>query len=145
TISVTDAELPTLTCPANISTNTASGTCTRTVNYIAPTASDNCPSATVSCTPVSGSTFNKGVSTVTCTATDASGNTNTCTFTVTVNDTELPTLICPVNISTNTALGTCTRTVNYATPSASDNCPGATVSCAPASGSSFNKGVSIVT
>src|SRR5439155_12136763 len=102
---------------------TAPGTCARTVDYLTPTASDNCAGATVSCVPASGSSFSKGVSTVTCTATDASGNTNACTFTVTVTDTELPSLTCPANISTNTALGSCTRAVTYIMPTASDNCP----------------------
>ena len=38
------------------------------------------------CTPPSGSCFPPGVTTVTCTATDASANTATCSFTVTVFD-----------------------------------------------------------
>jgi hypothetical protein len=38
----------------------------------------------VVCTPPSGSCFPIGVTTVTCTATDASGNTATCTFTISV-------------------------------------------------------------
>src|SRR4029079_19279049 len=101
--------------------------------------------STVACVPASGTSFSKGVTTVTCTATDAIGNTNACTFTVTVTDNELPTLSCPSNISTNTALGSCVRTVNYATPGPSDNCPGSTVACVPASGTSFSKGVTTVT
>src|SRR5207247_1098732 len=145
TVTVNDNELPTLTCPSNITTNTALGACTRVVNYTVPTASDNCPGATVSCLPTNGATFNKGLTTVTCTATDASGNTNACTFTVTVNDNELPTLTCPTSITTNTALGACSRVVNYNVPTASDNCPGATVSCLPTNGATFNKGLSTVT
>jgi len=39
---------------------------------------------TVVCNPPSGSCFPLGVTTVTCTATDASGNTATCSFTITV-------------------------------------------------------------
>jgi hypothetical protein len=54
------------------------------VTYAAPTASDNCGAATTSCVPASGSTFPVGATTVTCTATDAAGNSATCTFTVTV-------------------------------------------------------------
>jgi len=44
------------------------------VTYAA-TATDNCPGATYTCSPVSGSTFAKGTNSVTCMATDASGNT----------------------------------------------------------------------
>jgi hypothetical protein len=41
------------------------------------------------CSPASGSTFPVGTTTVTCTATDASGNTATCSFTVSVFDIRL--------------------------------------------------------
>jgi hypothetical protein len=54
------------------------------VTYPAPVASDNCPGVTASCNPPSGSCLPVGTTTVTCTATDTSGNTATCTFTVTV-------------------------------------------------------------
>ncbi|TAF33325.1 MAG: HYR domain-containing protein, partial [Cytophagales bacterium] len=37
-----DNTLPTITCPANVATTVAAGTCGRTVTYAAPTASDNC-------------------------------------------------------------------------------------------------------
>ena len=42
------------------------------------------PAPTVGCTPASGSAFDLGVTTVTCTAADASGNTATASFNVTV-------------------------------------------------------------
>ncbi len=48
----------------------------------------------VTCTPASGSVFPKGTTVVTCTATDASGNTETCTFNVTVEDREAPRVDC---------------------------------------------------
>ena len=41
----------------------------------------------MTCTPASGSTFPIGATTVTCTATDARGNTGSASFTVTVADT----------------------------------------------------------
>ena len=47
-------------------------------------ATDNCdPSPSVSCSPASGSGFPVGTTAVTCTATDASGNSSTSTFKVT--------------------------------------------------------------
>jgi len=86
TVTVNDTQPPTITCPANIFV-AAAASCppatSRTVNYTV-TASDNCPGVTVVCTPPSGSIFPVGTTTVTCIATDASGNTATCTFTVTV-------------------------------------------------------------
>ena len=54
------------------------------VIYTTPIATDPTPPVTVSCTPVSGSTFPIGTTTVTCTAKDGAGNTGTGTFTVTV-------------------------------------------------------------
>lgn len=145
TVTVNDNQNPTLTCPTSITTNTASGQCTAVVSYTTPTASDNCTGAIVSCSPASGTTFQKGVTTVTCTATDSSKNSASCSFTVTVNDAQNPTLSCPSNIVTNTAAGQCTATVSYTTPTASDNCSGASVSCVPASGTTFQKGVTTVT
>jgi hypothetical protein len=143
TVTVVDNVNPTITCPANITTNTDPGQCTAVVTFT-PTAMDNCLGVTTSCTPASGSAFAKGTTTVTCTATDASGNTSTCMFTVTVNDNEAPTAVCPGNITTTTDSGVCTAVVMF-TATASDNCPGATISCSPASGSAFNKGVTTVT
>ena len=56
------------------------------VTYTVPTATDNIDAtADASCTPVSGSTFSIGTTTVTCTKTDTAGNDATpTTFTVTV-------------------------------------------------------------
>jgi hypothetical protein len=149
TVTVIDNQPPSLTCPANISVNTAAGVCTAVATYTTPTANDNCPGATVSCTPASGGTFSKGVTTVTCIATDTATipNTATCTFTITVVDNQAPSFPsgCPANQTVNTATGQCQATVTYSNPTVSDNCPGATVSCTPASGGTFPKGVTTVT
>jgi hypothetical protein len=40
-----------------------------------------------------------GLTMVTCTAVDATGNTNRCSFTVTVRDAEPPQISCPANRS----------------------------------------------
>ncbi|WP_431180576.1 HYR domain-containing protein [Bacillus luti] len=53
------------------------------VNF-APTASANCGVVSVTCYPPSGSFFNVGTTTVTCTAIDIHGNSSTCNFYVTV-------------------------------------------------------------
>ena len=84
TVTVNDTQPPTITCPANITTKTPTSTATCAVATFTTTASDNCPGVTVLCNPPSGSCFPVGTTTVTCTATDASGNTATCSFTVTV-------------------------------------------------------------
>jgi hypothetical protein len=83
-VTVQDDTPPTISCPGNVTANATSPS-GATVTFAEATASDNC-SASVSrtCTPVSGSTFAIGTSTVTCTAVDDSGNAATCTFTVKV-------------------------------------------------------------
>src|SRR6185369_5846682 len=93
TVTVQDTQPPIITCPPNQTALTDQNACPaptcQTVNFPPPTASDNCPGVTVVCTPPSGSCFPTGVTTVTCTATDASGNTSSCSFTVTTFDTAL--------------------------------------------------------
>ena len=75
---------PTLSgCPRNISVS-ATSAAGAVVTYASPTISDNCPGATVACSPPSGSTFPIGQTTVVCTGTDSSGYTATCSFKVTV-------------------------------------------------------------
>ncbi|WP_053226544.1 CocE/NonD family hydrolase [Solirubrobacter soli] len=61
---------------------------TTTVTYATPAVTDNeDPSPDISCTPASGTTFHVGQTIVTCTASDANGNTSTKSFTVTVRGT----------------------------------------------------------
>jgi hypothetical protein len=71
----------------------------------APVVTDNCPGATFVCAPASGSCFPIGTTTVTCTATDAAGNTATCSFAVLtfdlcVQDDSDPTKVVLVNTTT---------------------------------------------
>jgi WD40 repeat protein len=54
------------------------------VTFTNPIATDDCPGVTVACNPPSGSTFPVGATSVTCIATDGSGNTATCAFAVNV-------------------------------------------------------------
>jgi uncharacterized delta-60 repeat protein len=84
TVTVNDTQPPTITCPANKTAKTATINDPCVVVTFAPIASDNCPGVTAGCNPPSGSCFPVGTSTVTCTATDTSGNTATCSFTVSV-------------------------------------------------------------
>jgi hypothetical protein len=76
------------------------------------------PNPTVTASPDSGSTFALGKTTVTVTATDASGNSTTATFTVTVVDTTPPTITTAgLQATANTAwrkTGTVTLTANDA-------------------------------
>jgi hypothetical protein len=93
TVKVNDTQPPVITCPPNQTAVTDQNACPapacQVVNFPAPVASDNCPGVTVVCNPPAGSCFPTGVTTVTCTATDASANTATCTFTISTFDTAL--------------------------------------------------------
>jgi hypothetical protein len=84
-VTVGDSTAPVLSgVPADISVTTNDPTGT-TVSYTAPTASDAAdPNPTVGCAPASGSFIAVGTTTVTCTATDATGNSSTAGFHVTV-------------------------------------------------------------
>jgi subtilisin-like proprotein convertase family protein len=121
TIRVNDTQAPTITCPANITVASASGTCGANVTLPAPTIADNCPGATFTYTPASGSFFPVGTTNVTGRVTDASGNTASCGFTVTVNDVTPPVITCPANIVVPNAANQCGAVVTFTT-NATDNC-----------------------
>ncbi|HQR33302.1 MAG TPA: HYR domain-containing protein, partial [Blastocatellia bacterium] len=147
TVTVADNQGPTFaSCPANISKNTDAGLCTAVATYTAPTATDACDGArAVTCSPASGTAFAKGVTTVTCTASDTTGNNGSCSFTVTVADNQGPAVACPGPISvTESPIGSGSATATFSA-TANDVCDGArTVTCTPASGSSFPLGVTTV-
>jgi hypothetical protein len=117
------------------------------VSYVAPAVADNCPGVGApACAPPSGSAFAKGTTIVTCTVRDAANNQSTCSFTVSVSDTQAPVITCPANLITNTVnAGDATVAVNFATPTALDNCSGVGVVCSPPSGSAFPRGITTVT
>ncbi|MEM7104163.1 MAG: HYR domain-containing protein [Bacteroidota bacterium] len=115
-------------CPDNIVVDNDLGACSAVVDFPTILATDNCVNPiSVSCTPPSGSTFNVGTTTVTCTATDNAGNSTSCSFDVTVNDTEDPTISCPADITVNNDPGNCSAVVTYSITGIGDNCPGFTV------------------
>ena len=94
-----DVAPPVIDCPYDIAV--ISPNCAPVpVQYPPPTASDNCQLAGVTCTPPSGSPFPVGVTTVTCCARDAAGNSNCCSFKVTVRcpPNDCIRVICPSNI-----------------------------------------------
>ncbi|MDW8231074.1 MAG: HYR domain-containing protein, partial [Saprospiraceae bacterium] len=110
TVVVQDEEAPKITCPSNTTVGTKSDTCmyVHADTTWNATATDNCAVYSIayaldgvtSGTGVSlnGVAFNFGVTVVTWTATDGSGNTATCSFTVTVIDDDPP-------VVTSTAYG----------------------------------------
>jgi hypothetical protein len=111
---------PTITCPANVTTNVIAG-CDQIVVWDPPVASDNCTVTNVTCVPPSGSSFAVGTHTVLCYALDSSGNSNYCTFTVTVNDT-IPPVVTPGTIASCYTDQTAAQAAAIAATSATDNC-----------------------
>jgi CotH kinase protein/HYR domain/Chitobiase/beta-hexosaminidase C-terminal domain/Domain of unknown function DUF11/Secretion system C-terminal sorting domain/Divergent InlB B-repeat domain len=86
---LTDVTPPVLTaCPATITQQTSS-TCA-TVNWVAPTATDNCSTPSVSSNFQSGTCFPIGTTNVVYTARDARGNQSTCSFNVVVQQNVVP-------------------------------------------------------
>jgi hypothetical protein len=82
TVTVNDTQPPVISCSDNIDVPTE--VVPVEVVYPSPEFFDNCPGATVACVPPSGSLFESGETLVTCTATDAAGNTASCSFLVRV-------------------------------------------------------------
>ncbi|MCA1621351.1 MAG: DUF5011 domain-containing protein [Acidobacteria bacterium] len=125
-VTVTDNQTPTISCPANITTNTAPNSCDATVNTGTPTVTDNDPNVTVNGVRGDAAALNapypKGTTTITWTATDTAGNTASCQQTVTVSDATAPVV---------TLNGSATMTVECSTSftdpgaTATDSCDGA--------------------
>lgn len=119
---VSDNQAPSITCPPNLNTNTATGTCaSASLSYNTPTATDNCAPAPVVTRiggPISGANFPVGTTTVIWRAVDGANKSATCTFTVTVTDAQPPTVTCPADLTQNG----CNTPVFYTTPTAADNC-----------------------
>ena len=89
-VTITDNEDPTID-GTNQSFDLPVDTTSGPISYILPTATDNSGSATISCTPPPGTSFNAGATTIECTATDPSGNTTAATYTVTALTSTTPT------------------------------------------------------
>ena len=126
-VTVIDTQMPTIACPANVIVPANAGICNATgVVLGSPVTADNCSVASVTNNGLA--TYPLGVTNVTWTVIDGSGNTTTCTQTVTVVDTQNPVIACPANITVSTGGGSCSATgVALGTPFTSDNCSVASV------------------
>ncbi len=149
-ITVTDAAAPEITCPGDITVNTAPDECDAIVNFADATATDNCPGAisiVQSVGPLSGDAFPVGITAVEFIATDLAGNSSTCSFNVTVEENILPEIDCPEDIAVDADAGNCEAVVTYTPPTGTDNCPGAntTLTSGLGSGSAFPVGTTTET
>ncbi|MBN8696856.1 MAG: HYR domain-containing protein [Bacteroidetes bacterium] len=123
TVSTNDVIAPVFTAMSDIVQSADAGQCSAIVSYAAPSASDNCSAVTITSNFSSGDVFFVGTTTVYDTARDASGNTTIRSFTITVNDNELPTITCPVDLFLSLSPGTCSiDNLALSSPLVSDNC-----------------------
>jgi M6 family metalloprotease-like protein len=141
---IADITPPVVTVPANMTVE-ATGPGGRVVSFTA-TATDAVapPNPVVTCALPSGSTFPLGLNTVTCSATDAAGNTGTNSFTINVHDTTPPVVTVPANMIVE-ATGPTGRVVSFSATATDIVAPlNPVVTCVPPSGSTFPLGVTTV-
>ncbi|XP_033105153.1 hyalin-like [Anneissia japonica] len=142
-----DIQNPVIMCPDDFVVNAVNRYITYPVAWNNPIVMDNIDTGLVStCTPPSGSSFGIGLTAVTCTATDTTGNVGNCTFVVNVSDDEEPALLCPQHIVVNSSVDQLDNPVTWKPLTVIDNVhTGMSANCTPASGSFFDVGSTIVT
>ena len=147
TITVLDKENPSIAAPQNISVGNDPHLASAVVVVGSADAADNCPDVKVSSArsdhAASDAPYLVGITTVTWTATDASGNTASAAQLITVLDVEAPSLSVPATISVN-ATSPAGAVVNYLYYTA-DNVAVTSVDCTKRSGSAFPIGTTSVT
>ncbi|MGD0196567.1 MAG: HYR domain-containing protein [Solirubrobacteraceae bacterium] len=144
TVTVEDTTPPAITTPGSITTAATGGT-GALVNYTTTFTDAYSTLSSQGCEPGSGSTFPIGTTTVSCSASDAAGNTTSTAFDVTVTDLTPPTLSGVPADLTLAATSSVGASATFATPTASDIVDGAVpVKCTPASGSIFAIGTTTV-
>ena len=141
-IVVTDTTAPDLSV-ADVVGVEATGPDGAAVTYDASAADLVDGSVAVTCVPVSGSTFALGLTTVSCSATDAHGNTGSATFTVEVVDTTAPELTVPDPIVVE-AIAPGGNVVDFIASATDLVDTDVQVSCIPPSGSLFSVGAHTV-
>ncbi|WP_452228115.1 HYR domain-containing protein [Lacinutrix sp. MEBiC02404] len=130
TITITEDELPVITCPLDITQTTDIASCDALVTIIEPTATDNC-TGTITYTGVRNDAllltapYPLGDTVITWTATDTAGNDSiTCDQTITITEDELPVITCPLDITQTADIASCDALVTIIEPTATDNCSG---------------------
>ncbi len=145
TITITDDIAPDITTSEDVMESTEDDACTASVTIEYAVFSDNCDGSTLSWEMTGATvddgdgqvgtyTFNKGVTTIKYTVTDAAGNIKTDETEVTVEDNQKPTVTCDNPIPVNADEDACTYASSQLTaPLNSDNCTVTSVVASPAS------------
>ena len=142
TFLVQDTTGPVITAPVDLAVDRA-GPDGATVTYDATAVDLVDGTITPSCLPASGTTFAKGDTTVSCTATDAADNSAMTTFTVHVADPIAPVLTLPGPLSVE-ATGPDGATATYDTAALDSTGAPVPVTCSTASGATFPLGTTTV-
>lgn len=140
-----DTTPPVITIPADITVNNDPGQSTANVTFEVTATDDVDEDVPVVCDPESGTDFPIGTTTVNCTATDAAGNEATGSFTVIVEDNEPPVITVPEDITAYTGAENCSAHVEFTVTATDNSETDVTIECVPASGSTFEKGLTTVT
>ncbi|OUR94317.1 hypothetical protein A9Q87_01330 [Flavobacteriales bacterium 34_180_T64] len=144
TVTVTDEEAPTITCPGDVLGVEATEAGGAIVNYTVPTGTDNCsPTTTLVAGFANGAIFPIGITEVTYQVTDGTNPPVNCSFNVEVIGVA-PNVQCPSNISQNNDAGQCGANVTFAA-SETVGIPASTITYSHASGSEFQVGTTTVT
>ena len=146
-VTVLDTLSPTVSVASDtITVYVASGMCTAPATWSAAVASDNCAVMSTTYSVTSGSVFNLGMSAVTVTSTDFSGNTGYDMLYVEVLDTISP-IFTQLPSVTNVVYGTseCGGTVYFSPAVVFDQCSQATLTGQPTSGVNYSPGTHTIT
>ncbi len=146
TVNVVDTTPPELSCPEEpiVAECTGPEGAAVTLNVGAIDACQD--TVEVTCDPPSGSVFPIGTTIVTCTATDASGNSSQCQLAVIVADTTPPTIACPVDVMAIECDENLLGVIQYPLPNVSDVCdPDPVVTCNPPQGALLPIGIHTIT
>ncbi|MGD0754856.1 MAG: HYR domain-containing protein, partial [Bacteroidales bacterium] len=146
-VTVTDNTSPVITLPAPPTIN-ADATCHAIMPVIAATATDNCSipaNITITQLPAAGSIIGTGVTSVTITATDQSGNSAVATINVTVVDVTPPLAICKNITVVLDATGNASIVPADINNGSSDNCGIASMSISKSSFTCADQGIVPVT
>ncbi|MFL5483276.1 MAG: HYR domain-containing protein [Gemmatimonadaceae bacterium] len=147
TVTVQDKENPSITAPRSLSVPNDRGLPSAVVATGSPSVEENCPLVRVdgarSDRAALSAAYPVGVTTITWTATDASGNSASATQTITVRDEEAPVVTVPSDFTVN-ATSPSGAVVKYSA-TATDNVGVVSFVCEPSSGSVVGIGYKEIT
>ncbi|NUR32406.1 MAG: HYR domain-containing protein [Gemmatimonadaceae bacterium] len=138
-----DTTPPTVMVPPDLTVE-ATGPAGAAASFAVTATDDRDGPIAPTCTAPSGSTFPLGVTTVSCTATDAAGNSASASFMVNVVDTQAPTISAPTPITVD-ATSPAGAVVTVPAPNATDVVGVALATCGSGAPSTFPIGTTNVT